>query len=64
LLCKNGFLLILLPFEPFEFENFEKNDVWRDQINHTIKSIVSDKNYELLYFTVERNYIIFLKKIN
>ncbi len=61
--CKNGFILILLPFKPFKFEDFDKNKNWRKQINNTIKLIINDDNFELLYLTKEENYIILLKKI-
>ena len=66
ILYKNGFLLILLPFKPFEFEDFNsiKNKKWRKQINTTITSIMSDENYELLYFTKNKNYVILLKKVS
>lgn len=68
LLHINGFLLILLPFEPFmttknEEIIFNKNCEWRDKINKTIKLIIEMKKYRLIYFTKEENYIILLKKI-
>jgi hypothetical protein len=66
ILCKDGFLLILLPLVSsiyMEMPKNEKNKKWRKQILGTIKIILNMNNFELVCLdTTKGQHVLLLKK--
>ncbi len=64
ILKNNGYLLILLPFIPFQLNNdFDKNQKWRNQILNTINFLITMDGYNLLYLSLKKYYILLFQKI-